>query len=209
MQTVPLFPVYFAKDQAPDGLITEDITKFIEQIPRKNNTLNGVSKDNYVLERYPELSHIKSWLQNQINNVFKNDFAADPRRIKPVITQSWFTYSKRGEAMHGHTHPNSILSGVLYIRANKDLDVLKLGRPHQEKMMKWYYTHLGEFTAAEYLESVGTGDFVLFQSDLHHEFGEVEHDDVRISLAFNTFAEGYWGDDDLLTGLHIKYDYPG
>ena len=36
------------------------------------------------------------------------------------ITQSWINFTKKGEYHHPHAHPNSLISGVFYVEADKD-----------------------------------------------------------------------------------------
>lgn len=185
-----------------DSFLTEDILNFIKDLPKKANTHNGLSQENYVFDNYPELEPIASFCLKAVSKYYHGILGA-PDVTKPCITQSWFTYSKRGEKMHGHTHPNSLVSGVYYINAKRDVDKLILLKTQPYDRIQFSQTHVNQYTGRSYTVPVGTGDLVLFPSETFHEFNEVEHDEFRISLAFNTFPAGTIGSKQGLTELRI------
>jgi hypothetical protein len=47
------------------------------------------------------------------------------------------------------------------------------------------------------------GRLFIFPSSLSHVVETVQGKDTRISLSFNTFPVGIWGDDEELTGVHL------
>jgi hypothetical protein len=48
-----------------------------------------------------------------------------------------------------------------------------------------------------------TGRLLIFPSELEHSVENVETEETRISLSFNTFPIGHFGDDESLTGLTL------
>jgi hypothetical protein len=53
--------------------------------------------------------------------------------------------------------------------------------------------------------TVETGDLLLFPSSLLHYVPNHVETSKRLSIAFNTFAYGQFGNPDILTGLDINY----
>ena len=85
----------------------------------KNNG-NVNTADNYILNQ-PELADIKKVLDVYVNEFYFNILCVKDK-VKPYITQSWINYTKSGEFHHRHAHPNSMVSGVLYLDSDKDKD---------------------------------------------------------------------------------------
>ena len=79
---------------------------------------NVSSKNSYVLNDKP-FNNIKKQLLNHITKYF-DEVISTSDKIVPYITQSWLNYTKENEYHHSHAHPNSFVSGVLYIDANKE-----------------------------------------------------------------------------------------
>ena len=50
---------------------------------------------------------------------------------------------------------------------------------------------------------VGSGDLVLFPSNLEHMVETKVGNETRVSIAFNTFLKGHIGVDESLTGLQL------
>lgn len=209
MQTIPLYPYYFAHGELPNGVLTKEIVDNIKALPMAPNTLNQKSESNYVLDKFEWLKPLKDQIQNLIENTFYNDWGVDKNKLYPVVTQSWFTFSHPGESMHNHAHPNSLLSGVVYIEADPQVDEIYIDRPYKFHRMLHYPQSVNEWTSNQFIHNVQQGSVIIFDSQLVHYFNEVsETQPQRISLAFNTFLEGEWGDDALLTGLHLKVKKP-
>jgi len=210
MQTEPLYPYYFAHGYLPSNTITQSMVDNIKALPKAPNTFNSKSQSNYVLNHIDWLQPLKAEIQNLINDAYYNDWGVPRERLTPVITQSWFTYSQPREKMHNHAHPNSLLSGVVYIEADPNVDEIYIERPMKYHRLMHYPVKQNQWTSNQYVHNVGQGAAILFDSQLNHYFNEVsETQPQRISLAFNTFLEGTFGDDELLTGLHLKVGRPG
>ena len=79
---------------------------------------NRNTKNRYVLNT-KTLKSLKQTLETYLNNYF-TDVLKIKNTATPYITQSWLNYTNKGEFHHEHAHPNSYLSGVLYINTTKD-----------------------------------------------------------------------------------------
>ena len=117
----------------PTPIYTTKLTKkfsdteneFIEQ--SKLNTFknegNTISADNYILNAKP-FSNLKKQLDEIVKDYF-NKIISTSNNIEPYITQSWLNYTEETQYHHIHEHANSLVSGVLYINADKNNDKIK------------------------------------------------------------------------------------
>ena len=105
------------------------------------------------------MSHIKQYFDKVISTSDK---------IVPYITQSWINYTREGEYHHSHAHPNSLISGVLYIDANKDNDKIlfeKRGYHRIALTIKDYNL----YNSDSWFFPVQTGDLIIFPSETQHK----------------------------------------
>ena len=165
-----------------------------------DNVANTRSVDTHVLDA-PDLRELRSFMAEHVEQ-FARKIITVNAKVKFYITQSWINYTRTGQSHHKHFHTNSLVSGVLYISAIKELDKLYFYRTPPagisvgNKEQNWY-------TADSWFFSVGTGDLILFPSHLTHGVEEVTGKHVRVSLSFNTFVAGEIGDTDLLNSLKV------
>ena len=94
--------------------------KFLFNLETRTNMGNVTSTNNYVL-RDNRLSSLRLFLNNSLQEYFQATMSPQDN-VKLEITQSWINYTKTGQYHHKHAHPNSIVSGVFYIQAAKDVD---------------------------------------------------------------------------------------
>ena len=212
IQLQPLFPSAIGFESAPD-LVTYDLVNDVKSLSQGQNTHNRVSIENRILttdknEFKTKHSQLVKFLEDSLENFYYHALGVpfEDGNIESVITQSWFTYSVKGESMHGHKHPNSIVSGVFYINA-KNEDQIIFTKQHEYKNLEWYAKERNEYTGKEFIVPVKTGDLILFNSNQHHHFNDIEHDEERISLAFNSWLGGEFGTKDALTHLVSNNTY--
>lgn len=160
------------------------------------NVGNVTSNNNYILNE-PEMKALHdivlSNVQLYIDKVMKPKY-----EVKPFITQSWLNYTKKGEFHHKHEHPNSFISGVLYIHTDSTKDKITFHRSGY-KQIQLPTDNFDIFNSDSWWFNVKTGGIVLFPSSLTHHVEDVIADETRISLAFNTFIKGTIGDNRSLT----------
>ena len=139
-------------------------------------------------------------IQTQIDAYFAATF--NPKyKVKLKITQSWANYTKENQWHHKHAHPNSLISGVFYVKADKEKDKIFFYRDGYQQI-KMPPKEWNAWNSESWWFSVGTGEIILFPSGLTHMVETVKGED-RISISFNTFPKGYIGEDLDLTGLHL------
>tara|TARA_R100001509_G_C4844055_1_gene207663 strand:+ start:154 stop:759 length:606 start_codon:yes stop_codon:yes gene_type:complete len=197
--THSLFPTavtFFKYDK-----ITEKETKFLVEQETRGNTGNTTSIDNNILKN-KEMKKLKQFIEKSLKEYFQNIYM--PKNdVEPYITQSWCNYTKDGQFHHKHAHPNSFISGVFYVQADRTKDKIYFYKDgYITQRIKLPAKEYNPFNSESWWLETGTNDLVIFPSYLMHMVEKVVGKE-RISLSFNTFLKGYIGEDMDLTGLHI------
>ena len=160
------------------------------------NVGNVTSNNNYILEE-PELAGIKIAVTEAINEYIKRVYK--PKyEAEAYVTQSWLNYTAKGEFHHKHEHPNSFISGVIYIHTDETKDKITFHRSGY-KQLQLATDNFDIYNSDSWWFNVKTGGIVIFPSSLTHHVEDVTADETRISLAFNTFIKGTLGDNRSLT----------
>ena len=185
-----------------DDKLAENVAQACEKLDWNQQKFNQRSK-NYHLERKREFQAFRSWVNSCLNRV-KNElrFSCDEMRV----TQMWGNKALKGQTHHKHYHPNSVLSAVYYV--TKDNAPTRLYAPSiysgfsgsapggldlfiQDNTKAW-----------RMVEHRGTpGQPLIFPSTLQHDVAAQSSDDVRITLAINSFPSGFIGDFSQLSGF--------
>ena len=195
-----LFPTPVAQFDLGRELSTEE-SDFVDQQPIHKNVGNTTSDDRYVLT-HRTMSSIYEFIQNCVSQYFQAVYAPK-NKVLLRVTQSWFNYSKPGEWHHRHAHPNSFISGVLYMKAAKESDKIYFYNEGY-KQFEVPTENYNIYNSVSWWLPVETGRLMLFPSSLTHSVEPVQANYTRISLAFNTFPVGYMGQEETLTALHLE-----
>ena len=187
---------------------TEEEQAFLQKQSESthNNMGNTTSNDRYVL-RSPEAKAMSDFVQKAIDQYIDNVMFPKFRdQLEFYVTQSWLNYTKPGQYHHKHAHPNSIISGVLYIDADETKDKIFFYKDGYQQI-KFPTENFQLYNSESWYFTVKTGDIVIFPSSLTHMVETKEGDNLRTSLAFNVFAKGYIGNEDELTALQLHNAY--
>ena len=188
-------PVMFGK---LDRDYTQDEMDFFDKQERYNNLGNLRSKDGYILNK-PEMASLKDFVVKFVDSYVQSIYK--PRHpVTPWITQSWLNWTSAGQYHHAHEHPNSFLSGVLYINASKKEDKIYFHHSGY-RQIRLESDNWDMLNSRSWWFGVETKDIVLFPSNVTHNVDTVKHENTRLSLAFNTFLKGTLGDETELTEM--------
>ena len=152
-----------------------------------NSGQNTSSLNVRVLD-HPVMANIKKLVVSAINT-YVEKIDSPKLNVEPYLTQSWLNYTVPGQTHHKHFHPNSYLSGVFYINADRESDRIYF---HKDGYNRIYLDteNYNTFNSNSWWFPVGTGDLVLFQSSLQHSVVSTVNTGTRISIAFNSFIKG-------------------
>ena len=183
-----------------EGDLSKEL-KYVDHLPYKEQKANYnlKSQDTYLME-IEELKSIKDFFYESLNKYTKNISNSDQRL---VITQCWANKNPPGSKHHEHVHPNSILSGVFYLKQDKTLPPISFSKAIQSamKLDPKKYNNLNSET---FLLPCVDGELLLFPSNLKHSVPINMGKEARISLSFNTFSVDTLGSKDSLTHLDIR-----
>lgn len=190
-------PIYTNK---LDREFTKKEINFFEKEKKHKNVGNSASDNNYILNN-KELKHLKQELDFIVVDYYKKIISLNDN-ASPYITQSWLNWTTENEFHHRHSHPNSIVSGVLYINADENYDKIDFFNTRYEEFhIKEKETNV--FNGKNASLKVSNGLVVLFPSYVQHAVNIKQGNNVRVSLAFNTFIKGIIGFDKALTELKL------
>ena len=175
--------------------------KYIEGVEWKQqvSNYNFKSKDTYLSE-HEELKDIVSFFKECIDD-YCNTIVNSEQRL--VITQLWANRNPKGSKHHEHVHPNSIISGVFYLRQDPKLPPIQFSKSNQHAM-KLDPRKYNTYNAETFLLPCTSGELILFPSNLRHSVPTNMGEEERISLSFNTFSIDTLGSEENLTHLDIR-----
>ena len=193
-------PVYITKLKRE---FTSEENKFTNKIKLRccKNIGNRTSNDSNIINN-KQYGSLRKELNKIVEDYF-NKIICSSNNIKPYITQSWLNYTDTNQYHHIHKHPNSLVSGILYINADKDNDKVKFYND-KYSMIDIETEKFNAFNSRSWWFPVETGQVFLFPSSLSHSVETKKGKNTRISLAFNVFIEGTIGSKEDLNELTLR-----
>jgi len=170
----------------------------VEWLPQVQNG-NFKTKDSY-LTKHESLKSITSFFKECIDD-YCNTIINSEQRL--VITQLWGNRNPKGSKHHEHVHPNSIISGVFYLRQDPKLPPIQFSQSNQHGM-KLDPRKYNVYNSETFLLPCTAGELILFPSNLKHSVPINMVDEERISLSFNTFSIDVLGNKESLTHLDLR-----
>ena len=189
-----------------DEISDQDYQEIIEILQdTTQNVYNKTSKENYVLDKHlPKLREFfESCITTYVEKVIIGD-EFNQEELDFQITQSWINLTQTGQSHHTHTHANSFISGVFYVKTNSSLDnITFINNIIISQMLEFEPKKFNQFNSSTWSLPVSTGRLILFPSSLPHRVDTTKGSDDRISLSFNVFPFGVFGSKDELSELRI------
>ena len=157
---------------------------------------NELSEEMGILDR-PEFKSMKDVVFSHVKK-YEKDVCGFKSSLSFKLTESWYKETVPGDDHIDHNHPNSMLSGVVYLNVPK-------GNTHHEGLNLIHIENRGvfkhhdfryDYTPTKYNQittfvPVETGDIVLFPSYLYHFVTHNEsRNESRRVISFNTFIQG-------------------
>lgn len=200
MNLQTLFPIAIGTFELERDFFSSELD-YIYTLDRMQNIGNSKSSVSNVLHT-PQLANLRYFLQQSLDEYFHAIYAPK-NKVGLYITQSWVNYTGKDQFHHMHSHSNSFVSGVLYIKANKTKDKIHFQNTNKP-LLTFPSDNYNMFNSDSWWLPVGSRELVLFPSSLQHMVQKLEDDEERISLSFNTFVRGEIGDEDKLTQLILE-----
>jgi len=158
-----------------------------------------LSNNSYIFNTHSALSDIKKFIDDHID-IYIREVISSERKIQPYITQSWIVLAQPSGIFYQHWHSNSVISGVFYINTENSDEIWFYDPNSKIKSLspcniQNQPSDITAYNAKVWKQKVVAGDLVLFPSWLEHSVGRQESTaETRLSLAFNVFAKGHFGE---------------
>ena len=183
---------------------TSSEKNYISELEMIDNIGNSMSKNDMVLDS-EELSKIKQFIDEQIFT-FKKKLLQLKDENEIYITQSWVNKAGPDQFHPKHKHPNSVISGVMFLDENEDesLPPIRFQRTLEMFPLEFEFDNLNGSNASCRLFEAAQGMLMLFPSLLEHDVEKNESDRVRTSISFNMYVRGRVGGRRKLTEVNIS-----
>ena len=112
---------------------------------------------------------------------------------EPFLGNMWANINPPGGSNRAHQHPNSLWSGVYYIKAPKNCGQLKIDDPRSAAAMVRPKQKEGSMPSRLFRETHYepiAGRCIMFPAWLMHCVDPNESNDIRISVSFNFLQKG-------------------
>jgi uncharacterized protein (TIGR02466 family) len=116
--------------------------------------------------------------------------------VQICFTESWLNKTEKGQSHHRHWHPNSILSGVIYLDTEGDTGRTRFITSAYDTI-EYGINESNLYNSRSWSVTPEKGSMILFPSNVEHLVDAYQGETPRISLAFNTFVRGNINDDPL------------
>ena len=203
-EIIPAFsqPIYVNTVELDDYLISEVVNSptnddsFHHDPTYRNN--GSMSVDRQWLQSHPEIRNI---VEEHLDNYVFNELGIGRQRHQLIHTCSWVNMHKNGDVAQGHTHTNSMFSGVMYFKIPENSGELRF---HCPAIIPTYVTQTvlpdivrsNVYNMREINIMPEVGMIIIFPSHLAHSVSVNESNEQRYSMAFNYFMKGQFGYDD-------------
>ena len=192
----PLLKAYYPHDDF------DDIVNYVKglQYETTNGSIdNSQSVDSFVLNK-DIFSNFNEFIEDCVKEYTDKIFVTDQELN---VTQSWVNRTEIGQEHHYHDHPNSILSGVFFLKSGSPIKFLN-NRYHSFQLEhKKNVNSYNQYNQNVYEFSSEPRILILFPSYLTH-YVPVNIGGDRYSLSFNTFPSGSFGSKRSLTHVNLE-----
>jgi len=170
--------------------LEQDIIHWMNQdkgIQRTN--VNGWHSESNMADRpkYRELVDLLFKMQFEI-------YQEEQLDSEPFLGNMWANVNPKGGFNRTHIHPNSLWSGVYYVKTPPNCGHLKLEDPRSIALMTRPRMKPGPQPARLWRETHYepiAGRLIMFPSWLNHCVDPNQSDDIRISVSFNFMQKCY------------------
>ena len=174
-----------------------DNNKLAQDIITWSNQDPGVKKTNYKgwhsqtdMHTKPEYKPLVDELFIFMRDIFKEEWLDR----EPILGNMWANINPKDGMNQPHIHPNSLFSGVYYVKSNPQAGRLKIYDPRagvqivmpvrkkgQPPKHLWRDANIDPFP----------GRIIMFPAWLWHCVEPNESNDIRISVSFNFIQKGF------------------
>ena len=174
-----------------------DNAKLAQDIVNWSNQDRGLQKTNYKgwhsktdMASKPEYQPLVNELMIMCKDVFKEEWLDR----EPILGNMWANINPKDGMNQPHIHPNSLFSGVYYVKSNPQAGRLKIYDPRPGAQIVMPARLQGQppkhLWRDANLDPV-PGRIIMFPSWLWHSVEPNQSNDIRISVSFNFIQHGF------------------
>jgi len=174
-----------------------DNNKLAQDIINWSNEDPGVKKTNYKgwhsktdMHTKPEYKSLVDELMTMCKDVFKEEWLDR----EPALGNMWANINPKEGSNQAHMHPNSLFSGVYYIKSNPQAGRLKIYDPRQGAQIVMPVRKKGQPPKHLWRDAnldPFPGRIIMFPAWLWHSVEPNQSNDLRISVSFNFIQHGF------------------
>ena len=176
-----------------------DNNKLAQDIINWSRQDKGVSKTNHKgwhsttdMHKKSEYSPLVTELYRMQKEIYDNEHLDR----HAILGNMWANINPPGGSNNPHLHPNSLFSGVYYVKSQPKSGRLKIYDPRSVSQMVMPIKKPGnpgrDMWRDATLDPV-IGRIIMFPSWLWHSVDENQSNDIRISVSFNFIQDGFNG----------------
>ena len=206
MTGVPLFPAGMVKQyHTPKPFMNGlDLSRFTFEKFKGQTKLRTEKFNNILLQ--PEFKDIRIWVEECARDYLDDVLQMEYEEF--FLTESWLNISGRGGYQKIHNHSNSIISGTLYLKSEKNHPPLEFKKQKMEFepfiSLTEHYKKGNPNTASTLAFPCTQDTMLVFNSYLYHGHGESQVESERIGLAWNGLVNFIEKDKDLYRIRFVK-----
>ena len=168
-----------------DKDLIDRITSTVADMPIEKNTSNMVSDTDLFYD-----AELYDWFNSCIEEAKENLYI--PKEVKLEITSCWTNKTRKLQIHHRHMHPNSFMSGILYLSEDHSGGLTEFMTDNlwwnNFKWLMFGNSPNARTINQKYIPQ--KGKLLLFPSELQHGVTAVIDNSTRYTISFNTFFSG-------------------
>lgn len=190
----PFFEFRYPNLEKVDRILTQ-----VEEMEYAKNDINVISVNPF----YD--GEMFTWF-NECLTMIRDQYYSET--VNLTIVDSWANKTKLNQQHHFHHHPNSIVSGILYLTdCESSKTVFTYPNPWFKQCLFLRFAKLNVDRNLKLTIKPEKGKLILFPSTVFHETEVLKENMIRYSISFNTFVTGHF--PEVTSGLRLKVSaYP-
>tara|TARA_R110000744_G_scaffold275263_1_gene388195 strand:+ start:251 stop:838 length:588 start_codon:yes stop_codon:yes gene_type:complete len=188
--------LHFATPIYIENIGSLDFNNYLERhILKWQSEDKGIQKTNKNGWHSLDNMHTKKEYEPLIEDLYtaqKIIYEKENYELEPFLGNMWANINPPGSYNVPHIHPNSLWSGVYYIKTPKNCGSLTIEDPKSVGLMtspKRKENSPG-YSLRQIKYTPNAGTLIMFPSYLNHWVNTNESDDIRISVSFNFLQKG-------------------
>jgi len=202
MEKIKILPQTIFKYQCDPELISNTLKMLKDEDWKPPHQVEYIEQTcNCLLNRDSKYQKLYEWIHECVNEI-KQELDLRCDGIK--ILQSWANRSGCGQWMWKHHHPNSFMSGILYLTDSDAQTWFSCDNMWNTNCGMALWPSDDERYEIFHKQSTVAGDLIIFPSQLYHSVNEHTNNEYdRYTLSFNSFPSGKIGSFGSKIGMEI------